>query len=98
MRTIVLAGLMALGLGLGGAASSEAAQLPGLGSLAGKVSAPASVGQLSVYAMNTDKGVGYQVFVVDGVYRATNLIPGHYDVTLRGTVGQRSWGVTPQTT
>jgi streptogramin lyase len=77
--------------------SAHAEQLPGMGSLAGKVAAPKSVGQLSVYALNTDQSVGYQVFVVDGRYRATNLFPGHYAVTLRGTAGQLNWTLKQQT-
>ena len=46
---------------------------------------------------NTDKNVGYMVYVVNGQYRATDLFPGHYDVTLRGTVGQLNWGLPQQT-
>ncbi len=37
------------------------------------------------------------MFVVDGRYRATNLFPGHYDVTLRGTAGQLNWSLEPRT-
>jgi hypothetical protein len=41
-----------------------------------------------VYAYNTDKDVGYTVFVVDGEYRANHMISGNYDVTLRPAIGQ----------
>jgi len=82
---------------LAGLAPALAEQLPGMGLLSGNVTAPKSVGQLSIYALNTDKNIGYQVFVVDGRYRATNLFPGHYAVTLRGTAGQLNWSLKPQT-
>ena len=41
-----------------------------------------------IYAYNTDKDVGYTVFVVDGEYHANHLISGNYDVTLRPAIGQ----------
>ena len=64
-------------------------QIPGMGNLSGKIATPKNIGQLSVYALNTGKNVGYMVYVVKGAYRAVNMFPGHYEVTLRGTkVGQ----------
>ena len=72
------------------------ASIAGTGTLEGAVQADAALGQLSVYAYNAQKRVGYMVFVVDGRYRATNLFPGRYEVTLRGTPGQRSWGLPPR--
>ena len=41
-----------------------------------------------IYAYNTDKDIGYTVFVVDGEYTANHMIAGNYDVTLRPAVGQ----------
>ena len=41
-----------------------------------------------VHAYNTQRDVGYTVFVVDGEYRAVNLIPGPYTVSIRPAVGQ----------
>lgn len=64
------------------------AALPGTGDLSGRVSASPALGQLTVYAFNTDRSVGYMVYVVDGHYRAVDLFPGHYKVSLRGTSGQ----------
>ncbi|NQV85692.1 MAG: hypothetical protein HQ492_01270 [Woeseiaceae bacterium] len=49
-----------------------------------------------MYAYNTDKNVAYTVFVVNGKYRAVNLIPGSYDVTIRPAVDQLE-GFTPET-
>lgn len=80
---------------LGGTAI--AAQLPGMGSLTGRVSMQSPAGFLTVYAFNTDKNIGFMVYVVNGKYRALDLFPGHYDVTLRGTVGQRDWSLPPNT-
>src|ERR1700722_6761759 len=88
---------LAVMTGLIGTAPAYAANLPGMGQLSGKVSVAKPVGLLSVYAFNTDKNVGYMVYVVNGQYRATDLFPGHYDVTLRGTVGQLNWGLPQQT-
>ena len=88
--------LLALGLGFA-ALPAQADQLPGMAQLTGRVAVSKPVGQLAVYAYNTDMRIGYLVYVVNGEYRAVNMFPGHYDVTLRGTVGQKSWGVTPQT-
>ncbi|NBW90032.1 MAG: hypothetical protein EBR51_09045, partial [Gammaproteobacteria bacterium] len=51
------------------------ASIAGTGTLEGAVQADAALGQLSVYAYNAQKRVGYMVFVVDGRYRATNLFP-----------------------
>ena len=70
---------------------------PALASLSGRVTADKPAGQLSIYALNTDKHIGYMVYVVGGQYRATHLFPGHYDVTLRGTAGQRNWSLPQQT-
>ena len=81
MKKLILAAISVLGL-MSIAASSWAADLAGLGNLSGKVTQAKPVGQLTVYALNTDKNVGYQVYVVDGEYRATNMFPGNYEVTL----------------
>jgi streptogramin lyase len=62
--------------------------LEGYGQLSGTVS-DSEPGVLPVvYAYNMDKDVAYTVFVVDGKYRAVNLIPGSYDVTIRPAVDQ----------
>lgn len=86
----IVVGLSAFGFG------ASAADLPGLGSLSGKISVPKAVGQLTVYAWNKEKGVAYMVYVVNGEYRATNMFPGHYEVTLRGTPGQMNWSLPQQ--
>lgn len=96
MRASFICALVGL-LAFGAVRSAPAEQLPGMGQLAGRVSTAKPVGVLTVYAFNTDKHIGYMVYVVKGKYRATNLFPGHYDVTLRGTVGQRDWSLPQQT-
>jgi streptogramin lyase len=70
--------------------------LLGLSQISGKVSGLMPDVLPVVYAFNTDKNVGYTVFVVDGQYRAVNLIPGPYDVSIRPAVGQLE-GFTEQT-
>ena len=72
-------------------------QISGMGNLSGKVTVAKPVGQLTVYALNTDKNVGYMVYVVKGAYRAVNIFPGHYEISLRGTVGQLNWSLPQQT-
>ena len=74
------------------------AAIAGTGSLQGTVQASPALGQLTVYAYDAERRIGYMVFVVDGRYRATNLFPGKYTVTLRGTPGQRSWSLPPRST
>ncbi len=66
----------------------RSAALPGTVDLSGRVNASPLLGQLTVYAFNIDRSVGYMVYVIDGRYRAVDLFPGHYRVTLRGTSGQ----------
>ena len=42
----------------------------------------------SVHALNTDKNIDVMVFAVNGEYRATNLFPGNYEITVKPSVGQ----------
>ena len=56
---------------------------PEYAELAGTVTATAEGLLPIVHAYNTEKNIGYTVFVVDGRYHAVNLIPGPYDVTVR---------------
>jgi streptogramin lyase len=84
---------------LGFAACTQTAQVTGLegyGQLSGKVTGSAPGVLPVVYAYNMDKDVAYTVFVVDGKYRAVNLIPGSYDVTIRAAVDQLE-GFDPET-
>jgi streptogramin lyase len=82
---------------LAGASQATADLLPGTGELTGQVAAAESLGQLTVYAFNTDKSVGYMVYVVDGRYRAVDLFPGHYQVSVRGTSGQLNMDIPAKT-
>jgi virginiamycin B lyase len=75
-----------------------AESLPGMGELTGSVTGGQPGLLANVYALNTDKNVGYMVYVVNGEYRATNLFPGSYDVTIRPALGQVfRTGFAPQT-
>jgi len=94
--TAFFAAILGLALLLAGA-PSQARQLPGMGLLEGSVAVAKPSGQLTVYAYNAERRIGYMVYVVGGRYRATNLFPGNYEVTLRGTVGQRNWSLPQQT-
>ena len=87
VRWLALAITAALALG-GAVPFAQGAALPGTGQLSGRVTAAPALGQLTVYAMNTDRSVGYMVYVVDGRYRFVDLFPGHYEVSVRGASGQ----------
>jgi virginiamycin B lyase len=62
--------------------------LPGMGQLSGTVSGSKPDLLTTVMARNTDNDVGFMVFVVDDKYRAVNLFPGNYEVTIKPAVGQ----------
>lgn len=64
------------------APASAAALLDGLGALSGKVSATKDPGTAKVYARNEQRQVAFSVWVADGGYRAVNLFPGVYQVTV----------------
>lgn len=56
--------------------------ISGMGALSGKVTAPTNPGTAKVYAWNSDRQIGFSVWVADGGYRAVNLFPGTYEVTV----------------
>ncbi len=80
MKTSRIAAWLALALGL--APLARAAVLPGFGEISGRIAAPQGA-IVPVYLYNAEKRVGYAVFAVDGRYRATQLFPGRYDITVR---------------
>jgi len=87
IRFSVLKALTILGLFLC-SSFSAAVQLPEYGQLVGNVSSADKRVLAVVYAYNIDKNLAYTVFVVNGKYRAVNVIPGQYLVTLRPAVDQ----------
>ena len=94
LRSQVCVGVVALAV----AFPVYADLLPGMGQLEGEVSGGKPDLLTVVYALNTEKNVGYMVYVVDGRYRAVNLFPGPYAVTVRPAVGQVfTDGFAPQT-
>ena len=76
--------------------STASDELSGYGQLSGTVTGSEPGVLPTIYALNREKDVAYLVFVVDGEYRAVNLIPGSYDVTIRPAVDQLE-GFTPET-
>ena len=74
----------------------NADQFPGHGQLSGTVTGSQPGVLPVVYAYNSDRNVGYKVYVVNGKYRAVNLMPGPYDVTIRPAIDQLE-GFTPET-
>jgi streptogramin lyase len=74
-----MAGILAALVGI--IASAHAGLLPGLGEVSGAVTGPTGA-VIPVYLYNKEKSVGYSVFAVDGTYRAVDVFPGHYEITL----------------
>ena len=68
--------------------AAQAEVLGGYGQLSGDVSGSEPGVLPVVYAYNPEKDVGYTVFVINGKYRAVNLIPGPYYVEMRPAVDQ----------
>jgi len=62
--------------------------LPGMAQLSGKVTGLKPGLVTTVHAYNTDKNIDFMVFVVDGEYRAVDLFPGNYEVSVKPAVGQ----------
>lgn len=64
------------------AATANAGLLPGFGEVSGELTG-AKGDVVPVYLHNKEKNVGYGVFAVNGSYRATNMFPGQYEVTVQ---------------
>lgn len=80
MKTCRLIAFLALSISV--ASVAQAKVLPGLGEISGVV-AGAKAQIVTVYLHNVERKVGYAVFAVDGRYRATQLFPGRYVITVR---------------
>ena len=80
------------------AAATLADHLPGYGDLSGKVANQVPGLLTAVYATQLEKNVTFMVFAINGTYRAVNLIPGAYEVTVKPALGQVfTDGFAPQT-
>lgn len=65
-----------------GAGVDATGVLAGLGTISGTVKAPKEFKAAKVYAKNVDKNVVYMVFTEGGRYRAIDLFPGSYEVSV----------------
>jgi virginiamycin B lyase len=65
------------------AVAADPSSLDGLASLSGAVQAPKPFKAAQVHIMNVDKQVLFMVYTSGGRYRAPNLFPGKYEVTVR---------------
>jgi len=77
------------------AAPVTAAETAGLGEISGRVSGTQPDALAVVFAHDARRDVAYTVYVVDGRYRATQVLPGTYRITVRPAVGQLK-GFAPQ--
>lgn len=80
IRSYIVSGVIAAALGF--VSISHAALLPGLGEVSGTVSGSGDT-VVPIYLYNKEKNVGYGVFAVDGTYRAVNMFPGNYDISVQ---------------
>lgn len=62
---------------------AKASPISGMGSLSGTVKAPKEIKAAEVYASNVDKHVVYMVYTAGGRYRALDLLPGNYEVSVK---------------
>lgn len=62
---------------------SELKLIAGMGTLSGMADAPTPFTAGMVYAKNVDKNILYMVYTRAGRYRAVNLFPGEYEVTVK---------------
>ncbi len=79
-----LFGVLLLGGSLWGTrvGTIAAATISSTGSLSGVVTAPKPFVAAKIYARNLDKHVLYMVYTAGGKYRAVNLLPGNYEVSV----------------
>ena len=65
------------------AGAADAPSLPGMATIAGAVDAPKPFKAAQVHLMNAEKNVLFMVYTSGGRYRAVNLFPGKYEITVR---------------
>src|SRR5262249_60775222 len=65
------------------ARAQHAAQIAGTGAVSGSVEAAKPFTAAQVHFMNVDKNVLFMVYTSGGRYRAVNLFPGRYEVSVR---------------
>ena len=61
----------------------EANSLPGTATLSGTVDSPKPFQAAQVYLRNVDKRMLYMVYTSEGQYRAINLFPGNYELSVK---------------
>src|SRR5262249_27953526 len=86
----ILAALLVIALAtLGGTAAiapvlaQDAVQIAGSAAVSGSVEATKPFTAAQVHLMNVDKNVLFMVYTSGGRYRAVNLFPGRYEVSVR---------------
>jgi cytochrome c len=84
---VALAAVMSLVGGLSNVAEA-AEKKPELGEITGTVRGTQRDALAIVFAHDAKRDVAYAVYVVNGKYRATNVLPGTYQITVRPAVGQ----------
>jgi len=63
--------------------AQDAAQIAGTAAVSGSVEAAKPFTAAQVHFMNVDKNVLFMVYTSGGRYRAVNLFPGRYEVSVR---------------
>jgi hypothetical protein len=80
----LVAGLGLVGPRGGMATTQKAAALQGMGVMTGTVTAARPFRAAQVYLYNADKHIMYMVYTSGGAFRAVALLPGNYELTIRG--------------
>ena len=65
------------------AGAADPPSIPGTASVSGVVKAPKPFAAAQVHLMNVDKNVLFMVYTSGGRYRAVNLFPGRYEISVR---------------
>src|SRR5258705_4129033 len=65
------------------ARAQDATPIAGTAAVSGAVEAPRAFTAAQVHLLNVDKNVLFMVYTSGGRYRAVNLFPGRYEVTVR---------------
>jgi len=60
-----------------------ASSMTGTGAISGRVEAPKEFKGAQVYVKNVDKNIVYMVYTAGGRYKAVDLLPGNYEVTVK---------------
>src|SRR5207244_11295977 len=80
LSVVAILSTLMLTAGIAGTATTA---LPGTASLEGLVDAPKPFKAAQIYLLNVEKNVLFMVYTAGGRYRAVNLFPGRYEISVK---------------